>query len=237
MWGIADQSVHLWWADGRQCAPSDARWLDCLNDAEQQALQGKVPSLQERRLFAKVFVKSLLAQYLDRAPRDLSFTYNAFGKPSLVDAPLAFNLSHSGHYLALALTVTGTVGVDLQAFGSARQPSAVAARFFHPTEHQWLQSLPQAWQPTYFYRLWAAKEAVLKAAGIGIGATGLKDVVFSKPTALADALSIDREVSAQCLSTFQLQECFWLNDAALSLATCQAHTDLQTFLWQGKLAA
>lgn len=234
---MADQSVHLWWTDCRHWTPSAACWRDYLSDAEQQALQDKAPSLQKRSLCAKVFVKSLLGQYLKRAPRELCFTYNAFGKPSLVDAALAFNVSHSGHYLVLALTLTGTVGVDLQTFGSARQPLAVAARFFHPTEHRWLQALPQAWQPTYFYRLWAAKEAVLKAAGIGIGATGLKDIVFSKPTALADPLSLDQQLSAQCLSTFQLQECFWLNDAALSLATCQAHTDLQTFLWQGKLAA
>lgn len=184
-------------------------------------------------------MKSLLARYVDKTPRDLHFTQNAFGKPSLVDEALAFNLSHSGHYVVLALRATGSIGIDLQAFASTRQPLAVAERFFHDSEHQWLQALPEAWQSTYFYRLWAAKEAVLKAAGIGIGATGLKDIVFLPPITVTDkaALRIHREVSSDHLAAFQLQEFFWLDGAALSLATCQPHTDLQTFLWQGKLAA
>ena len=45
---------------------------------------------------------------------------------------------------------------------------AMARRFFHPEEFFAAASLPQPEQPSALCRLWVAKEAFLKAEGVGL---------------------------------------------------------------------
>lgn len=228
------KTVHLWWADCRNLelpALNDTdHWLTC---DEQAALAQKITQVRSQALAAKIFLKSLLADYLRRAPNSLVFHNNACGKPSLVNADLHFNLSHSGHYLVVVLCVGYEVGVDVQCVRHRLAALQIAARFFHPKEYQWLKSLPPAAQQNQFYRLWAAKEALLKARGVGIGASGLKDVVLQ--LGVKDALHIDKHASAVGFEAYRLSEFFHLPDCALSVAQHEDCTDLQTFQWQGKL--
>jgi len=44
----------------------------------------------------------------------------------------------------------------------------VIARFFHPDEVAWLLGLDEAARQQWFFRVWCAKEALLKAHGHGI---------------------------------------------------------------------
>ena len=235
-----DHCVHLWWADTREVnLPHERDYASWLTDAERCALQQKIPKVREQALAAKLFLKRVLGSYTKQAPRELCFTHNAYGKPTLQGSDLHFNLSHSAHYLVLVICRTVEVGVDVQTMRQSLKPLDIAERFFHGQEYQALRLLAQKLQTRYFFRLWSAKEAVLKAAGVGIGASGLKDIVFHvplNPTSHADqALKIDRAASIARFQGFHLQEFFWLPEAAFSLATLEATQDLQTFHWQGKL--
>jgi phosphopantetheinyl transferase len=227
--------IHLWWADSRTLNLSmDDEWMAWLSPAEQQALWQKIPKVRAQAFASKIFLKALLAYYLQTTAESLCFHFNAFGKPALMDATIHFNLSHSEHYLALALCKTSEIGVDVQTMRSSLDPLAIAARFFHQSEYQWLQALPTKAQQFFFYRLWSAKEAVLKAAGVGIGATGLAQVVFCAP--IVDTLSMDWALTADQFQGYQCQEFFNLDNSTFSVATCQKVSGLQTFQWQGKLA-
>lgn len=92
------------------------------------------------------------------------FSKNEWGKPFLKDLPLAFSLSHTGHYAVCAVGPS-PLGVDIE---SARCTMALAWRHFHPDELSYLQSLPPTSQPEALLRLWTAKEAFLKALGRGL---------------------------------------------------------------------
>ncbi len=231
-------AIHLWWADSRTCprlvAADYHAWF---TQAEQQALAQKIPPVREQALFTKCFLKSILSRYVAQAPQELLFDYNAYGKPCLVSRGLQFNLSHSDHYVVLAICRDVAVGIDIQTMRQKLTPLSIAKRFFHEREYSILKALSAEAQRSHFYRLWSAKEAVLKAFGVGIGATGLRDIVFktaddgSQEAGLV--WQIDFAASSALFHMVSLQELFWLPNCAFSLATCQAALAPQVFQWQG----
>lgn len=78
-------------------------------------------------------------------------------------SPHFFNLSHAGNFVVLA-QATHEVGVDVEPVGSYDQ--RVAETCYTPKEMAWLnlQHSDEA-----FYRLWTAKESIMKATGKGFG--------------------------------------------------------------------
>lgn len=84
------------------------------------------------------------------------------GKPFFHDLPqLHFSLSHCREEW-IGLFAFAPVGIDIEAPRSCRS-QAIARRFFHPAEQAWLQT-----HPDDFFRLWCAKESVVKRSGRGI---------------------------------------------------------------------
>jgi phosphopantetheinyl transferase len=98
----------------------------------------------------------------------LRLTYNAFGKPMLPDCPITFNWSHSGNLVALAVGTT-PCGIDIELHHT--RPLFDIKSLCTPLELDWLAMLTE--QGEYdekqaFLILWSAKEAALKALGIGL---------------------------------------------------------------------
>ena len=62
----------------------------------------------------------------------------------------------------------------------------VIRRFFHPEEIAWLDALDDSGCEQWFFRVWCAKEALLKAHGRGL-AFGLHRLEFSGMDDAADA--------------------------------------------------
>lgn len=89
------------------------------------------------------------------------------GKPVLRDHPQwQFSLSHSGEYAVCALA-DAPIGIDVQERRSVDALS-LAERFFSPMETELLRSLPETERSSAFFRLWTAKESILKAQGSGL---------------------------------------------------------------------
>jgi 4'-phosphopantetheinyl transferase len=112
--------------------------------------------------------RELLAHRCGCAPVDISFGIAAQGKPYLEHPrmPLAFNLSHSGGFCALATGRVASVGVDIEAI----RPSAadLADTLFTQREARHYAAIPPAEQLQALFRAWVAKEAYLKATGEGL---------------------------------------------------------------------
>ena len=89
-----------------------------------------------------------------------------YGKPYLPQLPdFHFSLSHSGN-MALCAVSDEEVGCDIE-LPRGYDP-AIARRFFHPAEQEWLFSHPEAEQSDAFFRLWTCKESFVKALGLGL---------------------------------------------------------------------
>ena len=101
---------------------------------------------------------------------DRNICLGPMGKPNMEG--VSFNLSHGGIYAAAAFGAA-PVGIDVE---GGREPSRRIAARFHPEEKAWYEQAGE----DMFYRLWTAKESVMKRDGRGI-AMGLNSFsVFSE---------------------------------------------------------
>lgn len=93
---------------------------------------------------------------------DDDLIYSAYGKPMLRSGAKCFNLSHSGDYAALAVADT-PIGVDIELI----QPfdRQIVDECFTAQERLWLRERET---DAAFFKLWTAKEAVMKAIGMGL---------------------------------------------------------------------
>lgn len=142
-------------------------------DERKRAARLAVPQARRRFVVARGLLRRILSSVLDGEPSRLVFVYGTRGKPSL-DASqsrgLHFNLAHSEGLALYALAWGREVGVDLERLRPLPDAAALAAKFFAPEEQAALQALPPAARHEGFFRIWARKEAFVKARGEGIAA-------------------------------------------------------------------
>ncbi len=125
---------------------------------------------RHRRRFtiARAMQRLILSRYGSVPARDLEFTQNKYGKPELLNtAGLQFNLSHSGDWALLAVGCDYPLGVDLEFF-AARPYEGIGGHMFSPAENQALKHTRDALKPLAFFHIWAQKEALIKACGLGL---------------------------------------------------------------------
>jgi 4'-phosphopantetheinyl transferase len=94
------------------------------------------------------------------------------GKPELVPAldatPVAFNISHSGDWILVALAQQRAVGVDVELMRSGMAVLEIAQQVFSEAERTGLAALPAAACEESFFVCWTRKEAYIKARGDGL---------------------------------------------------------------------
>ena len=106
----------------------------------------------------------MLAGYLGVTPAMLEFERAPGGKPRLRGEPLQFNLSHSDRLALIAVSPVLPVGVDVQGPHPNASKPWFAKRICTPREYEHFRGEPSADE---LLRLWARKEAVIKARGEG----------------------------------------------------------------------
>jgi 4'-phosphopantetheinyl transferase len=105
----------------------------------------------------------------------------AHGKPFVVGQPdLSFSLTHSGEFVLVALAERAVVGIDAEAVRARSHLDRLAARVLDADALAAWTKAPSSDQLTQFLRVWTAKEAYLKAVGLGI-ATRLREVPHAPP--------------------------------------------------------
>jgi 4'-phosphopantetheinyl transferase len=123
-------------------------------------------------IVARGVLRMILSRYLGLDPRQLEFSYSAYGKPTLATTPgrdwLRFNLSHS-HELALYAIAHGReVGIDIEYMRDNVETDTLAERYFSPREVMTLRALPAFQRSAAFFTCWTRKEAYIKARGEGL---------------------------------------------------------------------
>ena len=78
---------------------------------------------------------------------------------------ITFNLSHSGEWVLAIFACRQAVGIDVQEMGEIPEYMEIAKNFFTEEEAAEIQETESSER---FYQYWAAKEAYLKALGIGL---------------------------------------------------------------------
>jgi 4'-phosphopantetheinyl transferase len=105
-------------------------------------------------------------------PTAWSFLNDPFGRPFVAGPvtaePLHFSLSHTDGCVAVAVSSSPLVGVDVQVMRERESFLAVAAQAFAVEEIDALRALPPSEQMGRFFEYWVLKEAYVKARGLGL---------------------------------------------------------------------
>lgn len=167
---------------------------------------------QRRFSTARATLRIILARYLNVSPERLEFSYNAHGKPKVINsARLQFNLSHSGDLALLAIGKGFPVGVDIEQY-SARPYEGIAKTLFSHQEFKEFTKVPLALKPAIFFHIWSQKEAFIKACGLGL-AYPTQD--FNVPTSMPTKQLVDDPMNNM---TWQLRS--FMPEVACSGALC-----------------
>lgn len=170
---LSANELHIWQAVLDQSNDTREKLVASLSSDERlRAASFRFVRDRNRFIAARGVLRHILSRhYLDRDPRDLSFSRGEFGKLSLApgykSADLHFNLSHSEGIALFVFARGREVGVDLERVRSLAGDS-LASHFFSLNETSTLQKLPSRQRLEAFYRLWTSKEAYLKARGQGL---------------------------------------------------------------------
>jgi phosphopantetheine--protein transferase-like protein len=154
--------VFLLWlgnaGDGTSLPPTEIERAEA--EALAPALRG--PFLARRRLLRRT-----VALRLGIGPGDVLIVKDANGAPRVASArePVFVSLAARGELVAIAVSDC-PVGVDIEVIG--RNEPEPAWNILHPAERQWLSRQSGTEQAENFLALWCAKEAYLKAIGLGL---------------------------------------------------------------------
>jgi 4'-phosphopantetheinyl transferase len=162
----APGEIHLWSAALDNAPPH----FDAILSDDERARAAKFYFEQDRVHFiaARGWLRTLLGRYLDLAPAELVFSYQARGKPFLPDTDLQFNLSHSHGLAWWAITRRQPIGIDIEKIRPEVAGREIAENFFAPQEIALLQTLSPELYSAAFFHCWTRKEAYIKAQGDGL---------------------------------------------------------------------
>ena len=144
----------------------DLHWIDDFFHSEVDV--SRTILIQQRKQAIYQHRNQLLSQQLSQEITNDDLARTAYGKPYLKDhLDFHFNHSHSQHYYALASSHHyADIGVDIEELSRDVRFEALAQHAFHPEELKTWQD--SDFDLSYWFKVWTTKEAVLKAAGLGI---------------------------------------------------------------------
>lgn len=119
---------------------------------------------QRQFVIGRVLARQALAELLGVAPRSLRIEDRPGQAPALSEpySTISFSISHSGPWVACAVSADGAVGVDIEQLDGSRNIAALAVQAFDAERCAWLAARPAASRVRDFYNLWSAQEARIK---------------------------------------------------------------------------
>jgi 4'-phosphopantetheinyl transferase len=182
---LEPHTVHVWAFTLEGSAALTEACRDVLSPAERQRVDRFVFARDRtHHTIAHGVLRHLLSRYCGIAPRSLRFETTASGKPSLQEhaqgpdalaragatsSSLQFNLTHSEDRALLGVSDGCELGIDLERVRSNLEALDISRHYFFGSEREAIENALSVMRDRTFFRYWVAKEAVLKAQGVGLG--------------------------------------------------------------------
>jgi len=149
---------------------------------------------RHENLVTRVLVRTTLSRYRPLAPAAWRFEHNEYGCPRLEPAcGLEFNLSNHPSMVVCAVTEGAAVGIDVEPLERADEIVELAPQVFAPEERAALAALSPENRGDRAISLWTAKEAYIKARGMGVSLP-LQDFAFRFDEPLSPSISFDATI-------------------------------------------
>jgi 4'-phosphopantetheinyl transferase len=166
---VSADFVRVWLVRADVAEADLARLFDILDEDERARAAAFVHTRdRDRFIVAHGSVRLIVGAHLGAPPREIRWAHGQHGKPELAGSwtGARVNLSHSGDLSMVAISASRPVGVDIQQLVPGLDTNAMAARYFPPEEARFVATARDVdIRAGRFARLWARKEAVLKASG------------------------------------------------------------------------
>lgn len=187
--------------------------MDVLSpDEARRAERLRFQPRRQAYVYAHASLRLLLARLLGETPAAaIALTQGPKGKPRLAHdrRDVHFSISYRDGYAALAL---GSVplGIDIESVNERIDMEEIAARYFMPSEREYLAAAASSDKASVFFNVWTRKEALVKAAGVGINKLAVANALESVAVLTDDCGNLQR----YCVQDLEVSA-----DHAMALAT------------------
>lgn len=170
--------VWIWWS--RLQEATHARELDCLDEREQARLRRfRDAAAADRFVLGTALAKAAVSWLTGLAPhvvpldRTCDRCGGLHGPPRLSPRGPTLSITHAGDLVGVALRAAHPVGLDVEPLGAVAGQAAeerwrAISSVLHPAEHRELMALDGRRRAVAALSAWTRKEAVLKAAHLGL---------------------------------------------------------------------
>ena len=171
---LSSAGIKIWLASYDQVTPAQyAEYGPLLTATElEQEARFRFESDRCRYRVTRALLRTVLSRYYPLPPKDWQFLVGPYGRPEISHqaacAGISFNISHCAGIIALAVSTTRAVGIDVECLRERFSCLEIAEHYFAPEENKALQTLPASQQPLGFLEYWTLKESYIKARGMGL---------------------------------------------------------------------
>jgi 4'-phosphopantetheinyl transferase len=217
-------------AEPREWQPWLGEALTILStDEAERVRRRRIAGDREALAIAYALHRLLLGHAMDMDPKDVPLFRDAEGCPRLVGDVAYTSLSHADGLIALAVTKMGPVGIDIEPAVRACVMAEIAGRVQQPGDAAELSALPEPARGRALLEMWVRKEAVLKAAGVGLAVPMETFAAPEHPRLIVPGLCVEPtqirmlQAGAHCVAAIAgpsgvVIECQWLRPGAASHA-------------------
>lgn len=230
---INENEVHIWLIDINEII--NYKGYEDLLDGNER-IRGKnllSEILRKNHIVSHYAARDILSNYLNVPLNQIPLTYTKFHKPFLIKNPLKieFNLTHSHDIALLGITKTFRIGIDIERMSPLQNQRDIEKLILSQKELTWLSKRDDQEKCEAFYRLWTAKEAIMKGIGEGFY-FGTENIDLAMPDDLSDRISLTIQSCPKESPEWTVQNFIPHGEHMGALATKQPVHSLSQFQWK-----
>jgi 4'-phosphopantetheinyl transferase len=162
--------AHLWTVDLSRGDWREQSLAVLSAEERERALRFRHGTDMRRYAVGRAALRTILGGYLSIPAHEIALVYGPHGKPSLAGGGPRFSFSHSDDLAVAAFAGEAELGVDVERLDREAEIDNVVSRFASKREREAFAALPAEERRPAFFRWWTRKEALAKAAGLGLSA-------------------------------------------------------------------
>ena len=198
---LQKDSLHLWSAwykDLESHLPFIENFLSW-QDREKSCKFLK-PADAKRYVLRHGMLRFILSKYTNTDPELLPLVNGIQGKPGLHPQSdfheISFSLSHADQVVSVGIVLNHSIGIDIVKTDPDYPFHEIIEYLFTPLEKEFMRRIEPCQRYLMFFRIWALKEAIVKATGEGIrlmNSTDVTSVIEDSCTISSRILKIDEK--------------------------------------------
>jgi len=138
------------------------------NREKERANRFHFPEHRRSYIHRHAAYRQILARHINIPTNKIQISISKYGKPFVNNGACHYNTSHSKSLAILALSEVMPLGIDIEYINPDIINLDLIKQVMTSAEQNTFQKTPSHMQANYFFNVWTAKEAFVKAIGKGL---------------------------------------------------------------------